>query len=176
MKDRIFITFLLLFISPVFQSQSNTLTEHQARAAYLYNFIKFVTWPESAFESPNDPIRILFLGESEVEKEFNKIITDRTINDRHIEVKNRNTNQELSTFHIVYLNDLERRHQIATINALKNLPVLTVSNAEYFSRIGGMIHFLIVDDRLCFEINRPALDSVHLEVSAKLLRVARIVE
>jgi len=176
MRYRNIIITLLLIASPIFHFQGNTLTEHQARAAYIYNFIKFITWPEHVFKTADQPICITFFGHSEVEKEFKELIQDRTINDRHIEVKVIYTNQELDSCHIVYLNDIERRYQISTINALKNDPVLTISNAEYFTRIGGMIHFIIADDRLCFEINRSALEAVNLEVSAKLLRVARVVE
>jgi len=52
---------LLLVASPIFHFQGNTLTEHQARAAYIYNFIKFITWPEHVFKTADQPICITFL-------------------------------------------------------------------------------------------------------------------
>lgn len=157
-------------------SKTDTLTEYQVRAAYLYNFVKFVKWPGSAFESDSQPIIIGLFSGNQVEEELQKIIRNRTIDSRSIAIRTLENPQDAAVCHVVYFGDIERRHQIATINLIRKKPILTISDAGYFCRIGGMIQFNIEDNKLGLAINRKAADAAQLEISAKLLRVAQIVE
>jgi hypothetical protein len=176
MNRRIQIFFLALIFMQSLITQSQTLTEHQVRAAYLYNFVKFVEWPDGTFKDESEAILIGLFKDDPVKEELESIIKGRTIDSRPIRIKLLGNSKDADECHVVYLADAERRHQISTINMLGSKPVLTISDADYFCRIGGMIRFFVHENRFRLEINRTAVDRAQLEISAKILRVAEIID
>ncbi|MBN2103651.1 YfiR family protein [bacterium] len=176
MKHALCILLCLSFFVFSLAPQAETLTEYQVRAAYLYNFLKFVKWPGHAFENDHQPITIGIFHFSPVEQDLRNIIRNRTIDSRSITIKILEQPEDAQDCHVVYFGDIERRHQIATIGIVQKNPILTISDAGYFCRIGGMIYFYIEDNRLRLVINRKAVDNAQLEISARLLRVAQIVD
>lgn len=170
------ITYLLLCLVPDSPNQSVNLTVNEVRAAYLYNFVKFVSWPDHVFDKSDDPIVIGFWDSNEVEKAFHNIIKGRTINSRTVDIRLIESLSDVIFCNVIYMNGADKRHQVSVVNLVRKKPILTVSDEAYFSRIGGMIQFYFDNNQLKFEINRKALSAVELEVSARLLRVARVIE
>ena len=171
---RVIYIFCLLFFAFSLAHKAEVLTEYQVKAAYLYNFLRFVKWPGHAFKDEQQPIIIGIFQFNPVEQDLRKIIANRTIGSRLIVIKTLESPQDAQGCHAVYFGDIERRHQISTITMIEQNPVLTISDADYFCRIGGMIYFFTEDNRLRLIINRKAVSDAQLEISAKLLRVAQI--
>ncbi len=83
---------------------------------------------------------------------------------------------ELKSCQILYISNSERGRLKDIFAALEGQPVLLVADVSGFAIDGGMIGFVLEQQRIIFEINREALEQANLKASAKLLKLARIVK
>jgi hypothetical protein len=83
-RRRLALPVVLFLLASVSHAQS--VTEYQVKAAYLFNFAKFVEWPAEAFPSADAPLQICVLGQDPFGREFEQIILDKTVNGHRIEV------------------------------------------------------------------------------------------
>ncbi len=153
----------------------------KVKAAYLYNFTKFILWPDTAFEDDKAPFVIGVLGDDPFGRILDDTIKAKKIAGRPIELRRlRWSKQEdraaLTGCHILYISKLERYRLDNIFAALEKRTVLVVSDIREFARDGGMIGFILEQGRIIFEVNREALKRAELKASSKLLKLARIVE
>ena len=168
------IIFLLNY--PVTGQQEDNIqpTEHEVRAAFLYNFIKFVKWPKQVFPNSQDPIVIGIVGQDPFGNILDVMIKGRTIQSKKIIIKRYHRYEDIHYCHALYMGLSEKRYQVAILKNLEGTPVLTIGDIEGFTRLGGMIKFITTDNQVGFEINLKAVEKSDLEISAKLLKLAKI--
>ena len=143
-------------------------TEYQIKAGYLYNFTKFITWPENdatAFHLcilGNDPFGTLI-----------DAIEKKTVKNRPIRVLRLNELDQNVACHIMFIE--------ASENLVENLPdpheptkTLTVGETPDFAAQGGMVGFVNRNGRIKLQINLDAIRQAGLKISAKLLEVSEI--
>lgn len=147
-------------------------TEHDVQAAYLYNFLRFVRWPETTFLDSLEPVIIGIVGESPIASRLEKLASERTLHSHPLIVKHFEKNDNNYKCHVLYIGSIEKRYQISILKKLKKTSVLTLSDSNYFCDIGGMINFMVVEDRVAFRVNLKALKKANLDISAKILRLA----
>ena len=149
--------------------------EYQLKAAYLYNFTKFVEWPEQRFRDPASPIVIGVLGRNPFGDELNNIVRDRTVNGHTILVILITTPDDLRAVHLLFVPAGEEpRPEFAA--ALAQRPgVLTAGESGTFLAGGGVITFTQADDKLRFTINLESAERAGLKLSAQLLKLATVV-
>jgi len=165
----------LLFLAlaaPSFGAQS--VSEDQVKAAYLFNFAKFIEWPPEAFSAANAPMNFCTLGHSPVVDEIDASVRGKNIGDHTIAVKHLHSVEEMKDCQLIFVASVANKQQQKLIQAAKGTPVLLVAEIPGFSRAGGTINFIMEDGRLLFEINLQAAASAHLKISSKLLTMARI--
>ncbi len=155
---------------------ASSASEYQLKAAFLFNFGKFVEWPEHAFESPESALRICVLGEAPFGQELDATVAGRTVGARPIEVRRMGAGAGTSACHMLFLSGAERKHLGALASTLSGAPVLLVGESDDFAREGGMINFIKVDNKIRFEINDAEARQAGLKISSKLLKLATIVE
>lgn len=145
--------------------------EYAVKAAYLYNFGRFVEWPTRS--SGDDAFRICVLGRDPFGPALDATLTGQTVRGRRVIAARILTPRDASACAIVYISASEEP-QIATIMAgLSGAPALTVSDIPRFADRGGMIQFVLDASRIRFEINLPPAEDAGLVVSSELLRVAQ---
>lgn len=162
----------ICFLS-TFALQAQTMPSYQVKAAFLYNFSRFVEWPASAFNWKGAPFVIGILGQDPFGPYLEEIVEDEKAGDRRIIIKRFNSVAEVSECHILFVNTGAAAENI---RALRNKSILTVSDEANFARDGGMIRFFTDNNKIRLQINVAAARSASLNISAKLLRVAEIVE
>jgi YfiR/HmsC-like len=145
--------------------------EYRIKALFLYNFAKFVEWPNPV---PGDTICIGIVGEDPFGEALTQTIAGRTVNSRAFGVK-RLKLQEARQCQIVFVAASERKRVHAILEALAGSPVLTVGDMHGFAQAGGVINFEIVDSRVRFEVNIDAAERARLKLSSKLLSLAKVV-
>lgn len=151
-------------------------TEYQVKAAFLFNFTKFVDWPPERFSSPDAPIIIAVLGRSPCGEELENLVRDRQVGGRRIILRSLVLPHEASAdamdYHILFV-PVGAEAQFAPVAAavVRNR-VLSVGESERFAALGGMVNFVVVDDRIRFEINRAAVTAAGLKLSAQLQKLA----
>jgi len=149
--------------------------EYQIKAAFLYNFTKFVDWPDSSFADASSPIIIGVLGANPFDGELAKVVEGRKVNGRPLVVKQLGDIQEATGVHVLFMGRTEDQKVAERLATLKGKPILTVGESESFAKGGGMIKFLLEGDKVRFEINVDSADEAGLKISAQLQKLARTV-
>jgi hypothetical protein len=162
---------LLSLLAPVFLSAQQHPTESQVKAAYLYNFGKFVTWqPDQAANSGS--LDICLLGKDPFGPVLDATVAGESIDGRKIGVKRIVKVQDAPQCRILFVGLSEEVHLGSVLAAAEHFGMLTVSDIPHFAEQGGIIEFVIQQDRIRFEVNRAEAEQSHLVLSSQLLKVA----
>lgn len=181
---------MVLFAAPLAaetQTISETNREYQIKAAFLYNFIKFVDWPGEKPDS-NEPIIIGVIGKNPFDGAFEPI-KDKPVKDRKVVIKffeglsqidkskkNLQT-KAIKECNLLFICSSEKENLKETLDLLKGYSVLTVADMPGFLEAGGIVNFIIEENKIGFEINTAAAKQANLEIRSNLLRLAkRVVE
>jgi len=180
---------LVLFIGSQARADSTASREYQVKAAFLYNFIKFVDWPKEKTADSNEPIIIGIIGNDPFGDAFDAI-KDKQVKDRKIVINRFKGLDELEKStekhpqieairecHLLFICRSEKQNLTETINLVKDHSVLTVGDMEGFLESGGIIRFVMEEKKVRFEINVTAAKRAKLKIRSQLLRLAkRVVE
>lgn len=142
------------------------------KAAFLYNFTKFVEWPSGAFASADAPITLCTVGDSSLAADVQKVVADRTAQNRPVKVR-AVSDADVGKCHVVFVPEAAAASAGAVIAGAKSAKALTVGEAPDFLSHGGMIVFVKQDNKVRFEINEGAAKDAGLKISAKLLSLAK---
>jgi hypothetical protein len=151
-------------------------SEYEVKAAYLFNFLKFVDWPDEAFSDPLAPIVIGVVGENPFGNALPQVVIGKTVRGRDLVIRNYRAGEDLRGAHILFISESEKKRWPVIFAALRGSSVLTVSDTEGFLESGGMIQFLLEDGRVRFAINVEAAGRARLKMSSKLLSLAKAVK
>ena len=155
--------------------ESNPSVEYQVKAAFLFNFAKFVDWPPEAFQSEKAPIALCVFRQDPFGGALDQIIRGKTINNREILARQINKLPDLKACQLVFVSAREDKLLSEILNSLKGASALVVGESEGFADRGGAVQFFLEDNKLRFAVNVDAVQRARLTVSAKLLALARIV-
>jgi hypothetical protein len=157
-------------------SAQGQVNEYQVKAAFLYNFARYVEWPAAAFTSPTDPIRICVLGQNRFGNALDQALAGKVVNGRPLVVDVVSNSQASSNCHILFVNSSERKRFLAVLDRIKGSSVLTVGEMPDFTADGGMINLRLEDGKVRFDVNVEAAGQGQLRISSKLLILAKIVK
>lgn len=156
-------------------AQGRQAQEYEVKAAYLYNFAKFVDWPGWAFPDEDAPVVLGVLGENPFGGALDAL-AGKAVKGRPLAVRRARRLDDLGPVHVLFIADSERARLPVIFEALRGRPVLTVGEMPGFARQGGMINLISAEGSVRFEINRGETLRAGLEVSSKLLRLATLVD
>lgn len=153
--------------------------EYPIKATYLYNFTKYVTWPERSVHNASDGKKwftIGIVGRSEIVGPLREIAGQRQMQNRSVRLVSVQKAADLEYCQMVFVPSAEATEFIATILAgTPPKPALLVGESPGFATRGGMINFYAADNRVKFEINPMKAEAAKLKISSKLLRLGKIV-
>ena len=156
-------------------ARGQEIEEYQVKAAFLYNFAKFVEWPSEAFKTPHDPIVVCVLGRDPFGSALQELIHGKSIEGRAVAFRQVADAPAASACQILFVCSSESKRFRALYGNLKPEGILTVGEAQGFAENGGVINFKLDGGRVRFEINVDAAQHEQLRISAKLLSLAQIV-
>jgi len=142
--------------------------EYEAKAAYLLNFSRYVSWP--AGES--GPLQVCVLGQDPFGDVLDRALQGRSSNGRPLQARRLQSVSEAQGCQLVYIGQQEDRRQPDWLGQLGGRPVLTVGESPRFIRDGGMINLLLIRNTVRFEVNLEAASRAGLSVSSRMLSVA----
>jgi hypothetical protein len=162
--------FLTAGLATLASADSSVAKEYKVKAAFIYNFAKFVEWPAQKLAGDSAPIVIGVLGSNPFGDELENALKGRQVNGRPVVVRQFDNPEAAKAAHLLFvsLNDESKLRK-----ALKEYGVLTVGQSELFARNGGIITFTFEDDKLRFEINIGAAEQAGLKISAQLQKLAK---
>jgi hypothetical protein len=150
-------------------------TEYQVKAAYLFNFLKFVEWPSDVAADPHGKWVIGFVGESPVGGELARLVEGKNVLGRDLQVKKFQIADNLRDCNILFISESEKKHVPSILAALRGSSVLTVADMDSFIESGGMVQLLVEGARVRVTIDVGATGRARLRVSSKLLALAQAV-
>lgn len=158
-------------------AQSVISREYTIKAAYLYNFARYVRWPAGTFRNEQDPFVIGVLGTDPLGNDLDRIARTKKIDGRRIVIRRFDSLDKYSPCHVLFVpRSVEPKRQIEAIGRLRKSPVLLVGETPGFAERGGTINFFIRQNKVRFEINQKAAKRGGLKISAKLLNLAKLVK
>ena len=147
---------------------------NQTKANMLWNIAKFVEWPATE-TSPHEPLIFTILGEDDLAVELAGLLSSKSVNGRPVFVRFARRPQDAKGSQMLYVAASEVPHLVDVLAAVKDAPVLTVSDAPGFASHGGVVGFATQGSRVRFEVNLGHAEKTGLKLSAKLLALARFV-
>ena len=166
---------IILASSLSVELRAQTVNEYQVKAAFLYNFAKFVEWPNGPPSPSMEALTLCIVGQDPFGDILDQITKGKTINGRVLVVRRFTRAKDAGSCQMVFIGASERTRIPAILEGLKRVDVLTVGETEDFARLGGVINFVLEGDRVHFEVNLDAAARARLRISSKLLNLARIV-
>ena len=180
--------FIALQVTPVgAQSKNDTelSREYKIKSAFIYNFTKFVDWPEEKIGDQNEPIMIGIIGKNPFGDAF-KPITSKKIKGKESRIicfkdleqlktsseASKSKIESLRKCHLLFICSSEKDHLTEILNLVNKHSVLTVGETSSMLKSGGMINFVLEENKIRFEINLIAAKQANLKIRSQLLRLA----
>jgi len=151
------------------------LDEYQVKAAFLYNFAKFVEWPPQVFRDALAPIEVCIAGETQIYAQLDSAVRGKTAGNRAFVVRKVSDAQQAAGCHILFVGSAATKLIPLFLGSVTRCGVLTVGETPEFIASGGVINFRLEDGKVRFEINVDAAAQAQLRISSKLLGLAEIV-
>lgn len=172
---RISFWIILALTGPAVRSgaQEAASAEYRIKAAYIFNFAKFVEWPAATFPTHDTPMTLGVLGRDPFGSDLEKILGNKTIAGRRVRIKRMEESKPVEHCHVLFISSSERKRLPQLFENLQNSSVLTIGETDQFTRLGGMINFFKQENTIRFEINVQAAQKAGLRISSKLLHIGK---
>jgi hypothetical protein len=167
------------------EAQPTQYKEYEVKAAFIFNFLKFVNWPEEKMAHSNNQIIIGIIGEDPFGPAAG-IFKDKKVEDRNLVVKQfegieqlkKTAEKEqklemLKSCHLLFICPSEQKQIREIIDIVGKDGVLTVGDTGGFIESGGVINFFLEDNKIRFDISIIAADKAGLKLRSQLLRLAK---
>jgi YfiR/HmsC-like len=145
--------------------------EYQVKAAFIFNFAKFVEWPGEAFNGGGG-IVVGVVGDDPFGGALDRL-NGSTANGRRLQIKRLRLGDNLRGCHILFISKSESRNLAKILDSLKGTSVLTIGEMSQFNQSGGMIRFVIQNQKVRFEINSGAASQARVRISSKLMALSK---
>lgn len=174
---KIHIVLLLLvsvFFGQITCAETSFSKEYFVKSAFLYNFAKFVQWPAESFSDNQSPILLCILGNNPFGSALESI-DGKTVGKRNLVVKYFETMEDIDQCHVLFISKSEKKTLSEILPDVASRHVLTVSDIKNFAQNGGIIGMFTTGKKIHFEINVNSAKRSGLQISSKLLKLAKIV-
>lgn len=148
-------------------------TEDEVEAVYLYNFAKFIRWPQGA---ASQTISLCVLNDEPVASALQRVVAGEMVDGRNLRVKSLSDVSEGTDCNILFMGPPEDLHMREDLAVLHHAPVVTVSNDADFLQQGGIIQFAMISGAVRFSVNLDAARRAGVTLSSQLLKVALTVK
>jgi hypothetical protein len=148
--------------------------EKRVKSGCVVNFVQFIDWPEAAFAKPDDPIVIGIMDSDPMEPTLATAVEGKTIKGRKIVIRRLKADAGVQGCHVLIIDAANAAHAADLIKSAGS-GVLTIGDSDNFTDSGGIIRFYIEDRKVRFEINLTGAQRSRLQVSSKLLKLAKVV-
>jgi hypothetical protein len=171
---------MLLFSSaygfPTFlAAQVRPSSEYELKAAFVFNFAKFVDWPPSAFANPTAPFSVCVLGPDPFGGALDDALRGKVIAEHPASVARVKHVADVTGCQILFIASSESHLLPEVLSKIRGQRVLVIGETDDFASSGGVIQFTLEENRVRFFINTDAADRAGLKISSKLLALAKIV-
>jgi uncharacterized protein DUF4154 len=160
---------MLLFSSRSIAQETN----YKAYSVYIYNFIKYIEWPEDAKKGE---FIIAVIGNSPINAELKNLAATKKANGQTIVVKQYNSIEEVDKCHILYIASSKSNVLKSALEKTKNMSALLIAEREGLAKKGAGINFVTLEDEtLKFEVNKKVIEAHNLKIPTVLIKLGLVV-
>jgi hypothetical protein len=147
--------------------------EYRVKAAFIFHFAQLVDWPAEKPTGTDHSLVLCTLGADPFQGVLEGTVAGKAIGNRIVRIRHLGEPQDMQACQIVFLGRAQSKRIPVLVADLHNAPVLTVGETAGFLDAGGMIDFLLQDNKLRFEVNLDAAESADLKIGSRLLVLAQ---
>lgn len=144
------------------------------KASFVFNFIKFIDWPDKAFATPDPPVNLCIWGNAPVAEAIGALGAKKAKN-RDIDVQRLQNSKNIERCHVLFVAGASPTRLKALLGASHGKNILTISDVQDFAQRGGVIGLFLSGGKMRFAINRGAAEQSGLRISSQLLKLGKIV-
>ncbi len=148
--------------------------EYKVKAAFIYNFAKFIEWPAGHFSSDDAPFVIAVVGPDPFNGALEQAVSGKKVGTHPVQIRHFDSADEIGNCEILFVAAEDDASQTKIMAKIAGKAVLTVGDSDHFDSNGGSVRFFTDENKMRFEINTDATDNSGLKISSKLLKLARI--
>jgi YfiR/HmsC-like len=163
----------IFFISRPVQAEA---AEYELKAAFLYNFTQFISWPQDAFSAADSPFQVCLVGEDPFGRTLDESITSEKVHDHPIFVRRIRDLDNTAECHIAFISTKSYVSLDEILEIVQGKPVLLVGEGSDFASKGGTIALNVENKRIRMQINLAAARQANLKISSKLLKLSTVIE
>ena len=156
------------------QTMSARQYEYQVKVAFIYNFSRFVDWPDEAFIGDTSSLTVCVLGNNPFGGALDTI-KGKNVKDKRIEIKRLTSTSKLDGCQILFIGSPERARLTQILDSAKKSGVLTISEMSQFTQAGGIVALAMRKNRIRFSVNLDVAEETGLTISSRVLRLATVV-
>ena len=172
-----FVIILILCLAvQVLGQEKQRYSEYEVKAAFIYYFTQFVDWNQGRKLSASDTLYIGILGENRFNGYLEKIIAEKVVKGKPLDLLYADRIDDLKFCHILYIPPQTEKELRRIITQLDGQSILTVGDQDDFTELGGVIGFSLINSKIKFKINQDAAERANLRLSSKLLKLAILVD
>ncbi len=168
---------ILLCISLAMSGQrsgaQSSADEYRIKAAFLFHFAQLVDWPITPGAGAHDSLFLCTLGEDPFQGALEDTVAGKAIGSRVLRIRHLKEPEDMDACQILFLGKAQSKRIPALLATLHNAPVLTVGETAGFLESGGIVCFLLEDNRVRFGINLYAAEAAGLKIGSRLLILAQ---
>ncbi len=149
--------------------------EYHIKAAFLVNFVKFIQWPSHVFSDTSTTLTICILGNDPFDDALDTI-EDKIVKDKRLIIKRFSRVEDIKDCQILFICTSEKKKISKILSEIKDSSILTLAETNNFCQSGGIINFVVFNNKIRFEINVDAAKRSGLKISSKLLKLSKIIK
>lgn len=165
------------FMLPSYSMEEYATTyEYQVKAALLYNFTHYTTWPAQVFKHPQQPFMICLFGENPFQGALQNTTAEEKIAQRRVGIINIQEPADIGVCNVLFIPKSEQERQAQALEYAQRYPVLSIGETDNFIKNGGIVKFITKNNKIRFAISNQNAKRSGLKISADLLFIATIVD
>ena len=154
----------------------DALTEYKIKAAFLYNFIRYTSWPKEVFENDKQAIEVLVVGTDPFQGTLEKTFAGKTLHGRKIVVRRSPLLPKEINSQLVFASNLTEKENVALLKLCQRKGTFLIGDWKGYAEQGACANFYVEDRKVRFQVNTDVVKARGLEISSQLLKLAIIVK
>jgi hypothetical protein len=150
-----------------------TEEEYRVKAAFIFHFAQLVEWPSDTTTDTDNSLFLCTLGEDPFQGMLEGTVAGKVIGNRVMRIRHLELGQDMQACQILFIGRAQSKRIPQLLAGLRSAPILTVGETAGFLDAGGMIRFLLEENKVRFEINAQAAQSARLKIGSRLLILAQ---
>ena len=151
-------------------------SEYKLKAVFLYNFVRYTTWPKKALGKKDEPIEVLVVGKNHFAGQLEKVFKGKELHGRKVVIHYTASPPKRVDAQLVFTSGLSKKDESTLLSRCKGKPILLIGNHKGFAELGACANFYLDGKKLRFQVNREHTEEVGLTISSQLLKLADIVK